>query len=168
MTLIRHIQRRLKPGKDYIGLGVGALIINEKGEVLLIKRNKKTSADRTTAGLWSIPGGEVEFGEKIESTVVREVKEELGVNIKIEKLIGHWDQILPRSKVHWHSISFLCTIKKGVPKILEPQKFDALQWFPPAKIPKKSGIAHVAVPLYKLGKISRKEFEKRLQQTSES
>ena len=155
-------------GMDCIGLGVGAVIMNDLGEVLLMKRSKNLSKDRTTAGLWSIPGGEVEFGEKVSDAIKREVREELDVEIVVKKIIGNWDQILPKSKVHWHSVSFLCKIKNGVPKIMEPDKFNQIKWFSLSKIPENSGIAHVAVPLYLLGKMNKKEFERRIRKTAES
>ena len=155
-------------GVDYIGLGVGAVILNDKNQILLMKRSKKLADHRTTVGMWSIPGGEVEFGEKVTDAIKREVKEELGIDIFIEKVIGHWDQILPKTKVHWHSVTFLCRIKKDTPKILELHKFDELKWFSLNKIPKNAGIAHVAAPLFMLGKMSKEEFKHRIKQTSES
>jgi mutator protein MutT len=157
-----------KAGKDYIGLGVGAVILNDNNEILLMKRSHKLTVDRTTVGMWSIPGGEVDFGENVRNAVKREVKEELGVDIEILKPIGHWDQILQKAKVHWHCVSFICKIKKGTPKILEPDKFNKLKWFKLDKIPKNAGIAHVAAPLYMLGHMSKKELKKRIKETPES
>jgi mutator protein MutT len=158
----------MKPGKSYIGLGVGAIIINNRDEILLMKRSKNTKLHKTTANLWSTPGGVVEFGEKIEDAIIREVKEELGVEIDIKKIIGNWDQILPKAKVHWHCVSFLATIKNGIPKILETDKFDELKWFPINNPPEKSGIAHVIIPLYFLGKISPMQLKHRIKITPES
>lgn len=160
--------KKLKPGKDHIGLGVGAVILNEKEEILLVRRSRKLTRDRTTVGLWSVPGGEVEFGELVEDAVKRELKEELGVEIEIQKAISHWDQILPKSKIHWHCVAFLCRIKKGKPRNLEPDKVDEIRWFPVSHVPKNSGIAHVAVPLHRLGFMSKSEFHKRLKETPES
>ena len=51
-------------GKDHIGLGVGAVILRNDTQILLIKRSKQLAKDRTTVGMWSIPGGEVEYGEQ--------------------------------------------------------------------------------------------------------
>lgn len=155
-------------GKDHIGLGVGAVILRNKTQILLIKRSKKLLKERTTVGMWSIPGGEVEFAETAESAICREVREELGIVIRIKKLIGHWDQILPKARIHWHSVTFLCSIKSGTPSIKEPKKIVQLKWFDLKNIPKNSGVAHVAAPLVILGKMSRSEFEKRRKETPES
>ena len=91
----------MKSGKDYIGLGVGAIIQNEKNEILLLKRPDTITPDRTTSGMWSVPGGEVEFMEGVEDAIKREVKEEIGIDVEIIK-INETDEpssvLLPRIK----------------------------------------------------------------------
>jgi len=158
----------MKPGKDFIGVGVGATILNNKNEMLLIKRRQDNTEGKTTSGMWSVPGGEVEFMEKIEDAVKREAKEEIGVDLEIVKHIGYTDQILEKSKIHWSCHHFLCEIKNGEPRIIEPDKFEKLEWFPIDKIPKNSGITHIIRPLYLLGLISEDEYKKRLKETPES
>ncbi|MBD3279522.1 MAG: NUDIX domain-containing protein, partial [Candidatus Pacebacteria bacterium] len=61
-----------KAGKDHIGVGVGALIFNDEGHLLLTLRGEKAKNER---GKWEIPGGAVEFGETIEQALKREMKE---------------------------------------------------------------------------------------------
>ena len=60
-------------GKDYIGVGCGAFIINDQNELLLQQRNKSPEKE-----YWSIPGGKVEMFETFDQAVKREVKEETG------------------------------------------------------------------------------------------
>ena len=158
----------MKAGKDFIGVGVGATILNDKNEILLIKRRGNVSEDRTTSGMWSVPGGEVKFMEKIEEAIKREVKEEIMVDVEILKYIGYTDQILEKSKVHWSCHHFLCKIKKGEPRIAESNKFEKLEWFPVDKIPLNSGITHVIRPLYLLRLINDEEYKKRLLNNTES
>ena len=114
----------MKPGKDYIGVGCGAFIINEKGELLLQQRNKEPEK-----GFWSIPGGKVEWMETFENAVKREIKEECDIEIEVEKLLGICDHIVKKDNQHWVSPSFLCKITKGEPKIMEPTKHSDLKWF---------------------------------------
>lgn len=122
------------PGIDYIGVGCGALIINDKNETLLLKRGKNS---RNQAGYWSKPGGTVEFGEKIEDAIRREIKEEFGVEIKLISLLGFTNHIMKEEKQHWLSISYLAKITKGEPKNMEPNKHDSIRWFRFDDLPEK-------------------------------
>jgi len=54
-----------------VRLGCGVLIINNKREVLLLKRLVKS---RDEHGFWSQPGGAVDYGETVEHTIKREIK----------------------------------------------------------------------------------------------
>ena len=51
---------------------------------------------------------------------------------------------------------------------MEPEKCEKLEWFNPKNLPKDCGIAHVVVPLYRLGLINKDEFNRRLDNTKES
>lgn len=115
----------MKKGTDYIGVGVGALIIKE-GKLLIQKRGKKTNNQR---GKWEIPGGGVEWGETFKDALKREVKEEIGVEIEVISQFGLWDEILVEEKQHWVAPTFICKIKKGTPKIMEPEKSEEIGWF---------------------------------------
>ena len=122
----------MKPGKDYIGVGCGAFILNEDGKVLLQKRNKEPEK-----GYWSIPGGKLEWMETFEEAVKREIKEECDIDIKIEKLLGICDHIVKNENQHWVSPSFLCKITNGEPKIMEPTKHTDMKWFSLNELPEK-------------------------------
>ncbi|MCI8352825.1 MAG: NUDIX domain-containing protein [Clostridia bacterium] len=117
-------------GKDYIGVGCGASIINDKNELLLQKRNKSPEK-----GYWSIPGGKVEMFETFHEAVKREIKEEISVEIEIIDLLGICDHIISDEKSHWISPSFLCKIIKGEPKIMEPLKHIDMKWFSIEQLP---------------------------------
>lgn len=119
-------------GKDYIGVGCGAFIINDKGELLLQLRNKAPEKE-----YWSIPGGRVELFETFEEAVKREVKEETGVEVEIISLLGICDHIIKNEERHWVSPSYLCKIVEGEPQILEPTKLLDMKWFSLDKLPEK-------------------------------
>ena len=122
----------MKIGKDYIGVGVGAFIINEKNQLLLQKRAVPAEKDH-----WCIPGGRLEMFETLENAVIRETKEETDLDIEVIKMIGVCDHIIKEEGVHWVATSFLCKIKSGVPKIMEPDKASDLRWFDLDKLPEK-------------------------------
>lgn len=62
--------------------GVGAVISNAAGQVLLIRRGQEPRA-----GQWSIPGGKLEWGERLREGLHREIREETGLIVEIERLI---------------------------------------------------------------------------------
>lgn len=74
-------------GNKTIRIGVGAVIFRDD-HVLLIRRGKAPFK-----GQWSIPGGGLEFGEKLEEGVRREVREETAVEVEITALIGVFEAL---------------------------------------------------------------------------
>lgn len=120
----------MEKGKDYIGVGVGAVILNENNEILLLLRQRPPEA-----GYWSIPGGKVEFFDTIEDSIIREVKEEVDVDIKIISLIGVTNHIVKKEGVHWVAPTFLTKIVGGQIKNMEPEKHKDIRWFPVVDLP---------------------------------
>lgn len=137
---------------DYIGVSAGAMIFNDKGELFLSKRSMNAKNER---GCWETPGGSVEFGETLEQAVKREMKEEYGLNIEILEQFPASDHLIPKEHQHWVATTFLARPRKGqTPKIMEPEKCDAIGWFPLDKLPK---------PLSIITKLDLKEYKKRQQ-----
>ncbi|HEX4159207.1 MAG TPA: NUDIX hydrolase [Rhizomicrobium sp.] len=62
----------------HIVVGVGAVLWNARGEVLLIRR-----ANPPRQHEWSLPGGRVEWGEPLRAALLREIREETGLDIEI-------------------------------------------------------------------------------------
>ena len=123
----------MKPGIDYIGISVGALILNKKGEIFLTKRGAKATNER---GTWEIPGGKVQFGETLQAAVKREMKEEYGVDLLLEYQFPAQDHLIPKEQQHWVPTCFLCTIAGNKnPRIMEPDKCDEIGWFALANLP---------------------------------
>ena len=82
------IIRRYCPDCEFIQYrnpvpSVGALAVNNNSEILLIKRGREPKI-----GVWVPPSGFIELGETAEETCLRELKEETGMEGKIEKLLG--------------------------------------------------------------------------------
>ena len=123
--------RRLR-GTDYIGVGVGAIIEDDRGRLFLARRGPKAKNER---GLWEFPGGSVEFGERLADALRREIREEYGVEIAVGELLDVVDHILPGEGQHWVSPTYLCRIVSGTPAIREPGKCSEIGWFAPAEVP---------------------------------
>jgi mutator protein MutT len=86
--------------------GVGALIF-EAGKVLLVRR-----ANEPLAGFWSLPGGAIELGEKSQEALLREVKEETGLDVEVVRVAEIFDRIFldAQGEVEYHYvlIDWLC------------------------------------------------------------
>ena len=70
-------------------VGVGGVIVDERGRVVLIRRRYEPMAGR-----WSLPGGGVEIGETLEEGVAREMLEETGFEVEVGPVIEVFDRII--------------------------------------------------------------------------
>jgi ADP-ribose pyrophosphatase YjhB (NUDIX family) len=84
------------------------LIIKTRKGIVLIKRDINPSK-----GKWHLPGGTVLFGENLTDTIKRISKEETGLNLRVQKILGIME--FPPPNVHAHTISivYLCEPKSG-------------------------------------------------------
>ena len=71
-----------KPPKHIVS--AAAIVVNEKNEILLIKGPRRG---------WEMPGGQVEEGESLKEAAIRETKEESGIDIKIIKFCGIFQNV---------------------------------------------------------------------------
>jgi 8-oxo-dGTP diphosphatase len=122
----------MKPGHDYVGVGVGAMVFDDKGRVFLAQRGPQAGNER---GTWEFPGGKVSFGEKLSVAVAREFVEEYGMLIKVGELLGVTDHILEEEQQHWVSPIYLARHTLGEPHIAEPEKCTAIGWFALDELP---------------------------------
>ncbi len=112
--------------------GVAAVIF-EAGRVLLQRRDD--------TGRWGLPGGGVEPGESVRQAVVREVREETGLDVEPLRLIGvysdpahHQIMTYPDGNViHYVSVVFECAVRGGILTCNEESL--ELGWFDPAALP---------------------------------
>ena len=112
-----------------VGVGVGVLI-NKNRKILLIKRRGAHGA-----GSWAPPGGHIDFGESIISCAKREVKEEIGIEIKNLKVIGFTEDLFKKEKKHYITIWVSCNWKSGKIKN-KYREFSEIGWFSWKKLPK--------------------------------
>lgn len=101
--------RREYPSQPIVG--IGAIIVQE-GKILLAKRGSEPGK-----GKWSVPGGLVELGEKVEKAVIREVKEETNLDVEVVRLVDAVDNIIldPNGKLHFHFVilDYITKLKGG-------------------------------------------------------
>ena len=98
----------------------GGIIFDQDGRILLIHRNTEHCVQ------WELPGGKVEKNEKPQDAAVRELMEELGVHVKIERDLGAKSFIENDKTMNY--FWYKCNIKYGIPKI-EEKKFDEIRYW---------------------------------------
>ena len=89
-------------------------VIIRDNEILLIRRTRQ-NAEGGIDNWLSIPGGGLDPGETPEQAVVRELQEELGLTVRIDRFLAKQDVPADESR-HYY---FLCSIVEGEPRILE-------------------------------------------------
>ena len=109
MTQVLYGERIGKQGK--LRLGCSAAIFDEQGRILLTRR--------TDNGQWCLPGGAVESGESVAEACEREVFEETGLSVRVQRLVGvysHPDQLViypDGNKAHIVALHFEAEILGG-------------------------------------------------------
>jgi len=135
----------------YPRIGIGVMIQNERGEVLLGLRKGSHGE-----GEWSFPGGHLEFGEKIFETAKREVKEEVDLDVNEFEIISVADEMryIESDGKHYVNIGILAKYEGGEPKVSEPDKCEKWEWFSLDDLPNKlfEG-TELTIGNYKKGKI---------------
>ncbi|MEU2282912.1 (deoxy)nucleoside triphosphate pyrophosphohydrolase [Streptomyces sp. NPDC013178] len=97
------------------------------GDRLLAARR---SAPPELAGRWELPGGKVEPGERPEDALVRELREELGVDAEaVERVPGEWPLKSPHVLHVWTA-----RLRPGSPPAAPLEDHDALRWLTPEQI----------------------------------
>jgi len=98
---------------------VSAALIFRQGQLLITQRHAKAHL----GGCWEFPGGKREPGETFQQCLVREIREELGVDIAVGELFAEISHAYPEKSVHLKF--FLCRLLAG-----EPQPLDcaAVKW----------------------------------------
>lgn len=100
---------------------VAVALIDADGRVLVQQR----LPDRSMAGLWEFPGGKVELGETPETALVRELAEELGIDVEAACVAPATFASAPLGDRHLLLLLYVCRKWRGQPRALEG---GALRW----------------------------------------
>ena len=110
---------------------VVAAIIHQEGRILATQRGYGE-----WKGMWEFPGGKMEAGETEEEAIVREIREELCVDIRVERKVCTVEYDYPQFHLRMHC--FWCSIAEGVLELkehqsarwLEPTEWESVEWLP--------------------------------------
>lgn len=114
-----------------VSVGIGIIILNNKGEILVGKRKG------SHAPYYSIPGGSMEAGETFEACAIRETLEETGLQISNPKVINLTNNLrtFNESGKHFVSVNLVTDTFTGTPTVMEPNKCEAWFWCNPNELP---------------------------------
>ncbi|MDA4130528.1 MAG: NUDIX domain-containing protein [Thaumarchaeota archaeon] len=106
---------------------VGGLIQREDGSVLLCESHK-------WPGLYTVPGGHVELGETCEEALVREIREEVGLNIVVKDLLSIQQVIYPKEfwkRAHFIFFDYLCAVEGNQTPNVDSYEIQSTIWVTP-------------------------------------
>lgn len=101
-------------------IGTSAFILQD-GKVLLLKRSK---SEDPFPGYWELPGGKLEYGEAPEDGLKREVKEEAGIDVEVERPYSTFSYLW--GEKHYIDIQYLCRALEN--KIILSQEHEEHIW----------------------------------------
>lgn len=120
------------------GRTVAVIIEFPNNKILLVKRGTVVFK-----GYWALPGGRVDAGETVEETVVREVKEETGLSVRIVRKIGEYHEsgVQDGIKYDYYPACFLVKPTGGEIKRQE-KEIEEIKLVDPENIPEKLAFEH--------------------------
>jgi 8-oxo-dGTP diphosphatase len=105
-------------------VAIGGLVSNHEGKILLMLHPKRG---------WEFPGGQVEVGEDIISALIREIKEETGIDVAVKKLVGVYQNVKPENEYITTKVmfDFLCEYVSG--ELVTSAESEKVGWFEQAE-----------------------------------
>jgi len=105
---------------------VGALVVNQQGDVLMVRSSKWNDK-------FTVPGGHIELGERAEDAIKREVREETGLDVEPVKLLLVQQAIYPRDyhkHEHFVFMDYICVARSSEVK-LDGRELQEFVWVKP-------------------------------------
>ena len=119
-----------------IGAGCGVMVFNNLNQLLLGLRNddeELADSELHEEGTWTMPGGNIEYGETFEEAGAREAREETGIEVKnLEVFCVQTDK---NEHAHYISVGMIARQFEGVPQVMEPDVIVEWRWFDLDKLP---------------------------------
>ena len=106
-------------------VGIGCIVVRN-GKLLLV-RNRR--------GLWSTPGGHLDFGESPENCAVRETLEETGVTVSNVEFVAITNDLLPDVGKHYLTVWMRAEADNEATQIGDLGEINGVGWFSPDQLP---------------------------------
>lgn len=108
--------------------GAAAIIFDGERRVLLVRW-------RRAPGFYGLPGGRIEPGEEPHDAVVREVREETGLGVRVMRLAGVYGFDSTDQQHYLVMYAFLCETRSGEATVAAPAEISEVGWFDPRRLP---------------------------------
>ena len=104
--------------------------VEHEGKVLVLRESKRY-LDATQVGKYDVPGGRMESSEQVEEALIREVQEETGLAVYIEKVfaVHEWNPVIRGEQAHVVGIFFICNA--GSKDVRLSDDHDDYKWIDP-------------------------------------
>ena len=124
----------MRKGVDYTGISVVFACHDGAGNFLFSKRSTQC---RDEHGAWDPGGGGLEFGDTVETTLRKEIKEEYCTDVLSFESLGYRDVHREHegTKTHWIALDFKVLIDRTKVRNGEPHKADEIEWFTLVNLP---------------------------------
>lgn len=119
----------MKKDRGFVWLGVANLVVNSKGEWLVVK--KKYSGLK---GFWSLPAGFVKEAETVETAAIREVLEETGIEVDVQGLIGFRSGVINDTISDNMAIFYSKPIDEDVSVVPQEKEIEVVAWLKPEQL----------------------------------
>lgn len=132
-----------------------ALVVNQNGKYLITLRNDQKN--KQTHNKWEIPGGGIEFGETPEDAVIRETKEEVGLDVTIihkRPIVRNTVWKHPKKRVHVVLLTYVCKMTNTNQRVVMRDK-EVLdyRWITSGEIESFDYLPHLDTIIYEADKL---------------
>lgn len=93
-------------------VAVKAIVLDQKGNILILKKSVEENSEDAVNNLYDIPGGRLNYGEGLEIALEREIMEETGLQIADVQIL-HSDSVIRPDKIQLIIISYKCICLKN-------------------------------------------------------
>lgn len=136
--MAEFLERERGSTKEFSGKTVAAIIEYPNSEILLVKRGTVVFL-----GYWALPGGKVDAGETVEQAVVREVREETGLNVEIVRKIGEYHESGVQDEIEYDYYPTCFLVKRVHGKIRRQEgEIERIKFFDLKEIPERLAFKH--------------------------
>jgi len=142
-----------KNNHQKIAVATKAVVFDDRGRYLVLK---KSSSEDVNPDTYDLPGGRLEFGEELTTSLIREVKEETGLKVKPLRVINAWS-FIKDDRLQLVGIDYLCKLLGG--KETLSSEHDYYYWWTRDEILSRKSMPDWLVETLQKADLTRRQVE---------